>query len=213
MAWSGPIGAAAALTLAVLGAAAVWRAAVSWGSGDGLRRPPLEAAPASRTPRAATPLLEPDSTRILADVVTVGNRPRLLALPAGARLADLLAAAGLPAATPVAGARSARVRLLPGSRLLVTPWGRAALGCMPAVRRLRLGLPLDLNTDAAADLDRLPGIGPVLAARIVADRARRGPFSSVQALARVPGVGPATVAAIGPFAAATPHARCGLANR
>ncbi|HEX7126664.1 MAG TPA: helix-hairpin-helix domain-containing protein [Thermodesulfobacteriota bacterium] len=215
MAWSGPIGAAAALTLAILGAAAGWRAAAGWGSSDGARRPPLQTAvaPASRNSRAAAPLLEPDPMRILVDVVRVGDRPRLVALPAGARLADLLAAAGLPAGTPVAGSRSARARLLPGSRLLVTPTGRAALGCMPAVRRLRLGLPLDLNADAAADLDRLPGIGPVLAARIVADRARRGPFTSVQALVRVPGVGPSTAAAVGPFAAAAPDTRCGRAHR
>jgi competence protein ComEA len=54
--------------------------------------------------------------------------------------------------------------------------------------------PVDLNTADAAALDALPGIGPVLAARIVADRDANGPFTTVADLDRVPGVGPATVA-------------------
>lgn len=53
---------------------------------------------------------------------------------------------------------------------------------------------LDLNRADAAALERLPGIGPSLAARIVADREKNGPFRSVEELDRVSGIGPATVA-------------------
>ncbi|MBX2797980.1 MAG: helix-hairpin-helix domain-containing protein [Myxococcales bacterium] len=53
--------------------------------------------------------------------------------------------------------------------------------------------PMSLNEASAAQLEQLPGIGPVLAARIVVDRADRGPFASVEDLGRVPGVGAATV--------------------
>ncbi|MGH7447980.1 MAG: ComEA family DNA-binding protein, partial [Longimicrobiales bacterium] len=49
---------------------------------------------------------------------------------------------------------------------------------------------LDPNTATAAELDRLPGIGPVLAARIVEERTR-GPFTTVEDLTRVPGIGAA----------------------
>jgi competence protein ComEA len=45
-----------------------------------------------------------------------------------------------------------------------------------------------------ADLDALPGIGPVLAQRIVDHRSRQGPFSSVDQLDDVPGIGPAIAA-------------------
>ena len=55
---------------------------------------------------------------------------------------------------------------------------------------------LRLNAATAAELERLPHIGPGLAARIVADRERRGPFASVDSLLRVPGIGPATLARI-----------------
>jgi len=50
--------------------------------------------------------------------------------------------------------------------------------------------PVDLNTADAAELDRLPGIGPVLAGRIVAHRSTHGPFRSPADLLAVPGIGP-----------------------
>ena len=55
--------------------------------------------------------------------------------------------------------------------------------------------PIDLNQASAAELTRLPGIGPVLAARIVAARDSDGPFASVDELRRVNGVGPSKLAA------------------
>jgi competence protein ComEA len=53
--------------------------------------------------------------------------------------------------------------------------------------------PLDVNVASAADFERLPGVGPALAARIVDVRAREGPFGSVDDLRRVRGVGDATL--------------------
>jgi competence protein ComEA len=50
---------------------------------------------------------------------------------------------------------------------------------------------VDLNMATTADLDALPGIGPVLAQRIVDYRTRQGPFRSVDELDDVPGIGPA----------------------
>lgn len=64
--------------------------------------------------------------------------------------------------------------------------------------------PLDLNMASAAQLERLPGIGPVLAARIVVDRAEHGPFDSLRALDRVPGIGPATLRELDPLVTASP---------
>jgi len=53
--------------------------------------------------------------------------------------------------------------------------------------------PVDVNVASAADLERLPGIGAVLAARIVADRDEYGAFATIDDLVRVSGIGPATV--------------------
>lgn len=58
------------------------------------------------------------------------------------------------------------------------------------------GEPIDLNSASAAELETLPGIGPATAAAIVDDRDRHGPFAAVSDLERVPGIGPAKLAAI-----------------
>ena len=58
---------------------------------------------------------------------------------------------------------------------------------------------LRLNDAAAADLDELPGIGPVLAERIVALREARGGFSDVSELLDVDGIGAATLEEILPY--------------
>ena len=60
-------------------------------------------------------------------------------------------------------------------------------------------LPLPLNAATAAELDCLKGIGPALARRIVADRAAHGPYSGVQDLDRVPGIGKRLVDRLKPF--------------
>jgi competence protein ComEA len=52
---------------------------------------------------------------------------------------------------------------------------------------------VNLNTASAAELDALPGVGPVLAQRIV-DHRKQGPFRSVDELDDVPGIGPARAA-------------------
>ncbi len=60
---------------------------------------------------------------------------------------------------------------------------------------LERGRPLDLNRAGEAELLRLEGIGPVLARRILAERARGGPFPGPAELGRrVRGVGPALLA-------------------
>lgn len=66
-------------------------------------------------------------------------------------------------------------------------------------RPLAPGELIDPNTAGEEDLDRLPGIGPALAARIVAERERGGPFHSLADLERVPGIGPATRARLEPY--------------
>ena len=60
---------------------------------------------------------------------------------------------------------------------------------------------VDLNSAEWPELAQLPGIGEVLAQRIVAAREREGPFDSPQALTRVHGIGPKTVEAVEPFLA------------
>jgi competence protein ComEA len=61
------------------------------------------------------------------------------------------------------------------------------------------GTPVDLNRATSEELQRLPGIGPGLAARIVDARRRRGSFGSVDELRRVRGIGDTTLARVRPL--------------
>jgi len=88
---------------------------------------------------------------------------------------------------------------------------RKAAGPAPRPPALR---PASIDVDRAdeAMLLRLPGIGPALAARIVADRAARGPFGSPDGLLRVPGIGPKTLFRIRGYLAPPPQALADTAS-
>jgi competence protein ComEA len=60
---------------------------------------------------------------------------------------------------------------------------------MPAAERLVMGIPLDITTVNEADLDKVPGIGPALARRIVLYRQKNGGSMTVQDLLLVEGIG------------------------
>lgn len=59
--------------------------------------------------------------------------------------------------------------------------------------------PVDVDRADATELDRLPGIGPALAQRIVDDRELRGAFGSLERLQDVRGIGPALAARLAPL--------------
>jgi competence protein ComEA len=61
------------------------------------------------------------------------------------------------------------------------------------------GAPVDLNVATVAQLDALPGVGPVIAGRIVAWRQENGRFTQVDDLAEVQGIGDATLAKLRPL--------------
>ncbi len=63
---------------------------------------------------------------------------------------------------------------------------------------------VDINRAPAAEFTLLPGIGEVMAMRIVADREQHGPFSSVDNLRRVPGIGERTIERVRDFVVCDP---------
>ena len=119
-------------------------------------------------------------------------RPGLVRLPAGSRVDDAVRAAGglVPGAGP--GLLNLARKLVDGEQVLVgvdPPPGAA-----PVAGPTAAGGPVDLNTATIADLDALPGIGPVLAQRIVDWRTEHGRFASVDQLREVTGIGESTYA-------------------
>jgi competence protein ComEA len=127
--------------------------------------------------------------------LALGVAALLLAAGAVARMA----APDGPA--PLAGESAAESAA--ASRLV----GQVADSVARAERRrapLGQGERLDPNTAAADELDRLPGVGPALAGRIVAWRAERGRFRSLADLDSVPGVGPALLRQAAPHLSLRP---------
>lgn len=78
------------------------------------------------------------------------------------------------------------------------PW-RTTLGSGQGYVENRSPAPVDLNLAGKGALDTLPGIGPVLAERIVAYRHEHGPFMTVDELLEVSGIGPKKLAKIRPL--------------
>ncbi|MEL6795980.1 MAG: helix-hairpin-helix domain-containing protein, partial [Planctomycetota bacterium] len=62
-----------------------------------------------------------------------------------------------------------------------------------------VSIRIAVNSASAAELDLLPGIGPVYAQRIVDERSANGLFASIQDLQRVRGIGPKTAAKLAPL--------------
>ena len=128
--------------------------------------------------------VEPASgPEVVVDVAGKVRRPGLVRLPVGARVDDAIRQAGgaLPGAS-TASLNLAR-KLTDGEQVLVgAPPGPASGG--PAAGGL-----LDLNTATLQDFDALPGIGPVLADRIISWRTEHSRFASVDQLREVSGIG------------------------
>ncbi len=104
---------------------------------------------------------------------------------------------------------------IPRPRPACSPEGRGIpprhwLGCatdpgparaLAADERLVLGLPLDPNTAGPRELAFVPGLSRRLAAELVLDRERNGPYAHVAELLRVRGIGPKKLAAAAPHLA------------
>jgi len=102
--------------------------------------------------------------------------------------------------------RARRPELAPGlspEPAATAPAAPAAPAAPPAPpassRKAPPAVPLDLDSASVADLDRLPGIGPVLAARIVEHRRAHGRFRHVDELLSVPGIGPRLLERLRPW--------------
>lgn len=162
--------------------------------------------PAESTPGSAAPSGDaegraeaPSTQTLVVSVIGLVVTPGLVSVPDGARVADVIQAAGgaLPEAD-LSTVNLARV-VVDGEQIAVgVPGVGPPEGPSPPDSGTDSGpgALLDLNAADTAALEELPGIGPVLAQRIVDHRAEIGGFSSVEELREVSGIGPAVYADI-----------------
>ena len=179
-------------------------AQVRGGLGDGrLDEPDADAVATTTTPDPDPTSAAPETgsaapTEVVVHVVGRVLHPGVVHLPVGSRVADAVAAVG----GLTAGADAARVNLArplaDGEQVLVLAEGEPAPAPAPgsspaggpsAVPTTASAGAVNLNTATLADLDTLPGVGPVLAQRILDWRQANGAFSSVDELREVTGVG------------------------
>jgi competence protein ComEA len=117
--------------------------------------------------------------------------PGLYKLGEGTRVADALARAGGPTPDAALDDMNLAGKLQDGQKVMVprTP-AQQTMGATPAALPSGHGL-INVNTATAEQLDSLPGVGPSLAQKIILYRTKNGPFSSLDDLDNVGGIGPA----------------------
>lgn len=180
--------------------------------GSGVATPEVLATGAPLTGAGEPPppeaVVSSPSSAVLEVVVHVAGqvrRPGLVRLPAGSRVADAIEqAGGFTRARAATSINLARI-LVDGEQILVSdrPGAMAPPASAPdaggPTAATDNGAVIDLNTATEAVLDGLPGVGPVLAGRIVAWRQEHGAFRSVDELGEVSGIGDATLARLRPL--------------
>jgi competence protein ComEA len=143
-------------------------------------RPVHDAQPSSQIIFAEA-TVPADGSPIRVHVTGAVQRPGVVPLRSGDRLADALAAAGGASASADTEDLNLARRLRDGEQVVIPERTRRTAAVAP-VSTLAPGAPLDLNRATEAQLDALPGIGTTYAKRIVDSRAVDGPFKSAQDL-------------------------------
>ncbi len=157
---------------------------------------------APQPPGGAAPTGPTSTAVVVVAVAGKVRRPGLVRLPAGDRVADAIAAAGgvLPGAD--IGLLNLASRLSDGEQVLVGIPGATPDPALPAPAAADPGstpgpdAPVNLNTATLEQLDALPGVGPVTAAKILDYRTAHGPFRSIDQLRDVGGIGDVKFAAL-----------------
>jgi len=131
------------------------------------------------------------SGELVVDVVGKVRHPGIVTVPAGSRVHDAIAeAGGVRGKVDPATLNMARV-LTDGEQIIV---GMDPVAPAPAGgASTATGSRISLGTATLEQLDTLPGIGPVTAQAILDHRAEHGPFTSVDDLLDVRGIGEATL--------------------
>lgn len=164
-------------------------------------------------PAGVTAMGEPGAVAAAASPVVVAEvvvhvtgevrAPGVYRLHEGDRIVDAVDAAGGPTRAAVLDALNLAAPLVDGSQVHV-PDRRGAASATGAVGgsggavsgSATSGGLLDINLATAADFEALPGIGAVIAQRIVEHREANGPFTTIEGLLDVSGIGDATFAEI-----------------
>lgn len=154
---------------------------------------PSPSSPSGPSPGAA-PAGATNPASVVVHVLGKVRHPGVVTLPSGSRVGEAIKAAG--GVRPGAGTGTLNLarRLVDGEQIpvgvrLPSPAPGTPPPDRPPPGSTAPGTPVDLNAATAEQLDQLPGVGPVLAQRIVDYRTQHGGFRSVDQLQDVDGIG------------------------
>ena len=178
-----------AVAWAAVAAALVFAAARALGEG-GAQPPPVRVDESPRAARAEGRA----AGGLYVHVAGAVKRPGLYRVPEGSRVAAALDAAGGPSRRAEVAAVNLAAPVEDGQQVVVPGRGAGAMaGSAPApgggAVAAASGARVSLATATVEQLDSLDGIGPTLAARILAFRDRKGGFRSLEQLREVEGIG------------------------
>jgi competence protein ComEA len=135
----------------------------------------------------APAITESATARLIINVAGKVKNPGVYQLPQGSRVVDAIEAAGKQLkGVDISDINLARI-LVDGEQILVGG-SRAASG-KAAPKKITADNPLDINRASIAQLDTLPGIGPVTAQRIIDYRTKVGRINTVDELKKISGLG------------------------
>ncbi|MEA3077628.1 MAG: competence protein ComEA [Actinomycetota bacterium] len=205
-------GALGALLAVVVVGAVLWLAYRGPGGNGSPAEVSLPRAGSAADPSSASTTVVPAGADAATSVVVVHVagavvRPGVYKLAPAARVADALDAAGGPAADADVDAVNLAAKVEDGDRVFVPRKGESPALVMPpggsnagsgSAGPGSAAAVVDLNRATAGELDALPGVGPATAAAIVKYRTEHGRFRSVDQLLDVPGIGPSKLGTLRP---------------
>lgn len=169
------------------------------------------AAASSPTPAGSQPVSAPahapgsasPAATVLVHVLGAVRKPGVVSLASGSRVADAIKAAGGLASDAAPAELNLAAVVSDGSQIVIGRRGRPRGEIRQAGEQAGATSPssaaaINLNTATLAQLDTLPGVGPVTAQKILDWRSAHGRFSRVQELQEVDGIGPKTYADLAP---------------
>ena len=180
-----------AVTIVVVGGATLWY----------LRSLPKPVEVGAATGPPPAPTSSPSPSLLIVHVAGEVRRPGVYEFQSGDRVVDAIRSAHGPRKDANLDALNLAAPLTDGEQVLVPGRDAAAVPGATAPGSTGGGAAalININTASEADLEELPGIGPVLAQRIVDYRTEQGPFPTVDALDDVSGIGPATMEDLRPL--------------
>jgi competence protein ComEA len=159
---------------------------------------PLEvaAAPSGGTASAPASASPSPEVVVLVDVAGWVRRPGVYEFTEGARVIDAIDAAGGARSGAVLEALNLAAPLTDGTQILVPREGQEGVAPAPVTGGAVAGGLVNVNSAIATELEELPGIGEVIAQRIIDYRTENGPFATVDELVDVSGIGDAILESI-----------------